>query len=81
MIDGTLHRSKHSFDFSSLTPVERLALADALYDSAMREIDAMTPHLTAEQLADIDRRIADLESGRVELIPWDEAFVERTRGR
>jgi putative addiction module component (TIGR02574 family) len=64
-----------SFDFSSLTPVERIALADTLYDSAMQEIDAMAPQLTAEQLAEIDRRIADVETGRVELIPWDDVYA------
>jgi putative addiction module component (TIGR02574 family) len=62
---------KQVFDFSVLTPVERIALADTLYDSAMREIDAMAPHLTPEQLAELDRRIADVEAGRIELIPWD----------
>jgi putative addiction module component (TIGR02574 family) len=56
-----------NFDFSSLSPVERIALADELYDSAMREIDAMTPHLSSEQLAEIDRRIAEIEAGSVGL--------------
>lgn len=70
-----------SFDFSSLTPVERIALADTLYDSAMQEIEAMAPHLTPEQLAEVDRRIADVEAGRVDLIAWDDLHAELSRGR
>jgi putative addiction module component (TIGR02574 family) len=70
-----------SFDFSSLTPIERIALADTLYDSAMQEIDAMTPQLSAEQLAELDRRIADVEAGRVELVPWDQVRAELTQRR
>jgi putative addiction module component (TIGR02574 family) len=71
----------YSFDFSSLTPVERIALADMLYDSAMQEIDAMAPHLTPEQLAEIDRRIADVETGRVQLTPWEDVRAELTPNR
>ena len=76
------HRREHRMgtptqplDFSSLTPVQRIALADALYDSAMREIDAMTPHLSPEQLAEIDRSIADVEAGRVDLLPRDDVYA------
>jgi putative addiction module component (TIGR02574 family) len=51
-----------------------MALADTLYDSAMQEIEAMTPTLTPEQMAELDRRIADLDAGRVELVPWDDVY-------
>jgi putative addiction module component (TIGR02574 family) len=59
-----------TYDFSALTPIERIALAETLYDSAMREIDEMVPQLTAEQVADIDRRITEVEQGQINLIPW-----------
>jgi len=68
-----------NFNFSLLSPVERIALAETLYDSAMQEIEAMAAHLTREQLADIDRRIAEVEAGSVELIAWDEAQTIFTR--
>jgi putative addiction module component (TIGR02574 family) len=70
-----------TFDFSSLSPVERIALADTLYDSAMQDIDATNPKLSAEQMAEIDRRIADVKAGRVELIEWDQFHAELTQGR
>ena len=60
------------FDFSALTPVQRIALADLLYDSAMQEIETMTPQLSPKQLAEVDRRIADIETGKVELVSWDD---------
>ena len=53
-----------SFDFLSLTPVERITLADMLYDSAMQEIEALTPQLTPHELAELDGRIAAAEAGR-----------------
>jgi putative addiction module component (TIGR02574 family) len=69
------------FDFSTLSPVERIVLADTLIDSAMQEIDVMGPQLTPEQLAEIDRRIADIDAGRVELLPWDEVYQDLMRGQ
>jgi putative addiction module component (TIGR02574 family) len=60
--------SADRFDFSALTPVERIALADLLYDSAMQEIETMSP----KQLAEVDRRIADIETGKVERVSWDD---------
>ncbi len=75
LITASENMSISSYDFSSLTPIQRMALADALYDSAMREIDAITPQLTAEQLAEIDRRIADVEAGQVDLMYWDDVYA------
>ncbi len=68
-----------TFDFTTLTPVERIALADALYDSAMQEIDAMVPQLTAEQLDDLDRRIGEVATGQVDLLPWDDLHAQLTQ--
>jgi hypothetical protein len=48
-------------DLFSLTPVERIALAEALYDAAMREIEQMENRLSAAQLAEVDRMIALIE--------------------
>ena len=61
-----------SFDYSALSPIERIELADLLYDSAMRQIEAA--QLSPEQLAELDRRIADVQSGNVEMMPWEGAW-------
>ncbi len=64
-------------DIDTLSPVERIALADVLYDSAMQEIEAMP--LSDEQLAELDRRIVDIEQGKVGLVAWEQ--VRGTLGR
>ncbi len=63
------------FDFSALSPEQRIALADLLYDSAMQEIDALAAQLSPKQLAEVDRRIAEIEAGKVELVAWDTVSV------
>ena len=49
----------------ALTPIERDQLIDSLIDS--RE---------AEQTAEIGRRIAEIDSGKVEGIPAEQVFAE-----
>lgn len=66
-------------DLAALSPVERMALADVLYDSAIQEIEAAAP--SPEEAAEIDRRIAWLESGEDRLVSWDEVYARLTRGR
>lgn len=61
--------TERRIDIESLNPVERMELADALYDSAMQEIEAAP--LTPDQLAELDRRIAQIESGEAATIPWE----------
>jgi putative addiction module component (TIGR02574 family) len=69
------------FDFAALSPAQRIALADTLYDSAMLEVDAVAQRLSPEQLAEVDRRIADAEAGTVELAGWDDLYADLMRGR
>jgi putative addiction module component (TIGR02574 family) len=64
--------SSQPIDLAALSPVERIALADVLYDGAMQEIDGIAASFSPEELAELDRRIADVEQGRVELFKWDE---------
>ncbi len=66
-------------DIESLGPVERMELADVLYDSAMQAIEP--PNLTPEQIAEIDRRLDELHTGRARLIPWDQAYHRLMQGR
>jgi putative addiction module component (TIGR02574 family) len=65
---------------ASLTPGERLDLLEELWDSL-----AATPEtipLTASQLAELDRRLDDLEREGPVGIPWDEVLNQiRSRGR
>ncbi|MGQ0568768.1 MAG: addiction module protein [Armatimonadota bacterium] len=61
--------SKRDVDIASLTPEERLGLLEELWDSL-----AATPEtipLTAAQLAELDRRLDDLEREGPVGIPWD----------
>jgi putative addiction module component (TIGR02574 family) len=66
-------------DIESLGPVERMELADVLYDSAMQAIEPA--NLSPEQIAEIDRRLDELHSGRATLVPWSDAYQRLMHGR
>jgi putative addiction module component (TIGR02574 family) len=63
--------SPPSFDFSALSAAERILLAQELWDSVHAEAQAMP--LTNEQRDELNRRLEQLESGKVEGIPWEQA--------
>lgn len=55
-------------DFAGIEPADRLLIAQALLDSVLY------PHsheLSDAQLAELQARIDDIESGRVQCIPWE----------
>lgn len=58
------------FDFSKLTPAERIALAQDLWDSVHDETQ-LAP-FTDEQVAEIERRIAEVDSGAMPMYSWEE---------
>jgi putative addiction module component (TIGR02574 family) len=58
-------------DFSALSSTERLQLAQVLLDSVL--YDARTELFSDQQLADLDRRVADIESGRSISQSWESA--------
>jgi putative addiction module component (TIGR02574 family) len=58
-----------AFDFSHLTAAERIQLAEDLWDSIEPDADALT--LTADQQAELDRRLADLEAHPDDAVPWE----------
>jgi putative addiction module component (TIGR02574 family) len=62
-----------------LPPDERQALAEALWDSLESEPASLSPEWTTE----VSNRIAQLERGEVEAVPWSEveATIRRTLGR
>jgi putative addiction module component (TIGR02574 family) len=57
-------------DLSHLSPADRTHLVQDLWDSI--HDDAMAVPLTAEQRAELQRRDADMESGTVRGIPWEQ---------
>lgn len=66
--------AKHTpFDFSQLTPGERLALAQDLWDSVEDAAGIDVLPLTDAQRAELDLRLADLESNPEDGTPWDAA--------
>jgi putative addiction module component (TIGR02574 family) len=57
-------------DLSHLSPADRIHLVQDLSD-IIRD-DALAMPLTTEQRTELQRRDADLESGAVRGIPWEE---------
>jgi putative addiction module component (TIGR02574 family) len=56
-------------DASELSERERATLAGLLIESLEGDPD---PDVEAAWLAEIERRVADVDSGRVKTIPWEE---------
>ena len=59
-------------DAMALPPDARAELTERLVESLAQDI---SPEITSAQLAEVRRRIAQVESGEVELIPGDEALA------
>jgi putative addiction module component (TIGR02574 family) len=62
--------SNTPIDLSHLSPADRIHLVQDLWDSI--HDDALAVPLSAEQRAELQRRDADMESGAVQGIPWEE---------
>ena len=58
-------------DFTGIPTTDRLLIAQALLDSVLA--DAHAEPLMPEQTAEMNRRLTDIEAGRVTCVPWDEA--------
>ena len=56
----------------ALPPDVRAELTERLIESLAQDI---SPEITSAQLAEVRRRIAQVESGEVELIPGDEVLA------
>lgn len=59
-------------DAMALPPEARAELTERLVESLAQDI---SPEITTAQLAEVRRRIAQVESGEVELVPGDEALA------
>jgi putative addiction module component (TIGR02574 family) len=60
----------------ALPPDARAELTERLVESLAQDI---SPEITSAQLAEVRRRIKQVESGEVELIPGDEALARVRR--
>ena len=68
-------RTNPHFDFSHLSPAERIELAQDLWDSLEpAELEAALP-LSDEQKAELDRRLEDLERHPEAGVPWEDALA------
>lgn len=56
-----------------LSPPERIELADRLVETIARDIP---PDMERAQIDEVRRRIAQLDSGEVALVPGDEALAQ-----
>jgi putative addiction module component (TIGR02574 family) len=59
-------------DAMALPPDARTELTERLVESLAEDV---SPEITSAQLAEVRQRIAQVESGEVELIPGDEALA------
>jgi putative addiction module component (TIGR02574 family) len=73
-------RTNPHFDFSHLTPAERIELAQDLWDSLEPEEIAEALPLTEAQKAELDRRLEDLERDPDAGIPWEQVRAEIEAG-
>jgi putative addiction module component (TIGR02574 family) len=65
------------FDFSHLSPAERILLAEDLWDSVAAEQDV--PPLTPEQQEELERRLALADRGEMAYSPWQDVKRRLTR--
>jgi putative addiction module component (TIGR02574 family) len=70
--------SDNDFDFTALSPVERLQLAQTLLESVL-ETDANP--FTPEQMAELQRRVEDIDAGRGSFEPWESVRERLLRKR
>ena len=59
-------------DAMTLPPEARAELTERLIESLAQDV---SPEITQLQLAEVRRRIAQVESGEVELVPGDKALA------
>jgi putative addiction module component (TIGR02574 family) len=64
--------NNHDFDFSRLTPAERLQLAQTLWDSVDDAVGLDVLPLTEDERADLDGRLADLAANPEDAVPWEQ---------
>lgn len=66
--------SIHDLDVSALTITQRIQIAQDLLDSVLHE--TLGEYFAPEQLAEIDRRVAASDAGRVVGEPWEAVYLQ-----
>jgi putative addiction module component (TIGR02574 family) len=66
-----MSQPSHPFDFSHLSPAERILLAEELWDSVTDEQDA--PPLNSAQMEELHRRLAAADRGETTYSSWPDA--------
>ena len=68
------------YDFSGLTPEERLQLVEQLWDGLAEQPERVP--LTSAQKAELDRRLDEMERDGGDGIPWNDVLRQiRTRAK
>jgi putative addiction module component (TIGR02574 family) len=65
------------FDFSHLSPADRILLAEDLWDSVAAEQDA--PPLTSAQKEELRSRLAAADRGEMTYSPWQDVKQRLTK--
>jgi putative addiction module component (TIGR02574 family) len=65
------------FDLDRLSTRQKLALIERLWDS-IEEADV--PPLSKAEREELDRRIAEVDSGRARAVPWERVRKELRKG-
>ncbi len=66
-------------DYLALSAAERLVLVQDILDSVMAE--AQAEPLSPEDIAEMDRRCLEIDSGAVKCLPWHEVRDDFLAGR
>lgn len=72
-------RLPEGFDYLHLSTAERLLLVQDILASVVAE--AQPEPVTTDQLDEMQRRAADIDSGRVRLVPWEDVRARFLAGR
>jgi len=72
-------RSFDDIEYLHLPTAERLLLAQDILDSVVA--DAHGDPLTPSQMAEIERRCADIDSGKVQCLPWNQVRTRFLSGK
>lgn len=65
--------------YTHLSAAERIVLAQDILDSVLTE--AQADPLTPDQLEELARRCADIDSGNVQCLPWEQVRAQFLSGK
>jgi putative addiction module component (TIGR02574 family) len=71
--------AKPAIDLARMSRSEQLELLDELWGLLGRDPDAFP--LTAEQTAELDRRIDEMDAGKTPSLTWDEVVAKARSGK